>query len=339
MDRYKYRSLNGYGRGLTWAFGKVFRLVKLDPGRFADDITLELVVDTLAQWQSKKPKYQALSYVWGSTEDAQWVFVRTGEALERLSITPNLALALRHLRSQDITITLWIDSICINQNDIRERNEQVSMMADIYRSADHVTVWLGPEGENSALAFQLLRRLGAGVVEIQWNRQTLVYKDSFNPQLIEIDEPCAKAVARLVERPWFERLWVLQEIYLAQEVLICCGSETMSWELFKNGFAVACEETPHAAIERVLGAGREPCLARRMRVLRIIMGAKPQFSYLRNFLGAVKCTDDRDRIFGILSFLEMGGLPPRFRPDYFLSTREVYTLAVSSHMSSGMSGL
>ena len=109
-------------------------------------------------WPDKNEKleessrgFAALSYVWGDVEPAQTIYMN---GLPR-TITPNLAVALRHLRDPRNTLRIWIDALCINQADRDERGQQVSQMGDIYRQAERVLVWLGPEAENSHLVFPL----------------------------------------------------------------------------------------------------------------------------------------------------------------------------------------
>ncbi|EON70018.1 hypothetical protein W97_09284 [Coniosporium apollinis CBS 100218] len=120
-----------------------------------------------------QPVYEALSYTWGSTDNRETAYVESSASLSpssgpitaTIQIGQNLASALRHLRYQAEARVLWIDAMCINQEDIAERNEQVQRMATIYRLAYRVVVWLGPETGNSKLAISTLRYLGAQMVD------------------------------------------------------------------------------------------------------------------------------------------------------------------------------
>jgi hypothetical protein len=95
--------------------------------------------------------FAALSYVWGDVEPAQIVYLN---GLPR-TVTRNLATALRHLRDPHEFLWIWVDALCINQADLAERGQQVSQMGDIYRQAERVLVWLGPEADNSHLVWPL----------------------------------------------------------------------------------------------------------------------------------------------------------------------------------------
>lgn len=87
------------------------------------------------------PQYEALSYVWGKPNNVSPILLN-GRVW---NVTANLELALRHFRRYEKGEhrTLWVDALCINQGDIPERNQQVSIMRDIYNGAQDVLVWLG----------------------------------------------------------------------------------------------------------------------------------------------------------------------------------------------------
>lgn len=110
--------------------------------------------------------YTALSYAWDSFQGSRDIYCH-GQAL---SVTVNCDAALRQLRDKTDVMKLWVDSICINQKDeaVEERNAQVAIMGDIYKSARHVVVWLGPSDDQIKAAFNTLLDLvpAAEMVEI-----------------------------------------------------------------------------------------------------------------------------------------------------------------------------
>jgi hypothetical protein len=103
------------------------------------------------------PNYEALSYTWGTKANSEIAYIES-EDTESLTfqIQENLASALRHLRYENKPRTLFVDAICINQEDIPERNNQVTRMADIYTLAHRVVVWWGPTSNNSKLGISTL---------------------------------------------------------------------------------------------------------------------------------------------------------------------------------------
>ena len=115
--------------------------------------------------------YHALSYTWGSNVLDHRITVVSGESQQTLPITENAHTALRHIRHSNSVRLLWVDAICINQQDVEERNDQVARMADIYKSAEKVIVWLGPEEDDSNLAIDGLKLLSSKI-EIHWPTQT-----------------------------------------------------------------------------------------------------------------------------------------------------------------------
>lgn len=128
------------------------RLVKILPGSRIETIKCELQSAILGP---ETPKYVALSYCWGDATHKTWVSCNG----QRLALTKDLLNALRRLRRKDQTETLWIDQICINQEDLDERSRQVQLMRKIYKSAAYVYIWLGDEANQSSLAIQLIPQL------------------------------------------------------------------------------------------------------------------------------------------------------------------------------------
>lgn len=136
--------------------------------------------------------YEALSYVWGSPVKPRTIQVDDAE----LPLTENLHCALGRLRDRYVERILWIDAICINQDDVGERNHQVSFMAKVYASANRVLVWLGDcdGSETGAQAgLEYLRTIAA------------------SPTPLRPPEVSA-AVHALLSREWFERIWVSTSI-------------------------------------------------------------------------------------------------------------------------------
>ncbi|KAM5359124.1 hypothetical protein ACJZ2D_014730 [Fusarium nematophilum] len=147
---------------LDRASGEI-RLVKLEMSAVDDDISCELLTVPL----TAAPSYEALSYTWGSPANKHKILI-DGKPFQ---VTGNLFAALQHLRCptslrENVPVRyqgphrlLWIDAICINQEDIDERNFQVRLMWHIYAIAGQVSVWLGEEADDSAVAMEMIRML------------------------------------------------------------------------------------------------------------------------------------------------------------------------------------
>lgn len=208
------------------------RVLQLDPGTSEDLISLSLIpasFDSLAH-------FEALSYTWGdATVDRQTVLC--GGRL--LNIGRNLHSALRHLRLADRGRLLWADAICINQNDIEERNQQVQLMAQIYSTASRTLIWLGEETTENSMAFPALERFFRASSIIDWDRILdtgradnrfvgLIHQTFGSPLAPEMTQ-----IGRLLSLPWFSRKWIVQELLLSAEPILVLGHRQAPWEHLK----------------------------------------------------------------------------------------------------------
>ncbi|KAH8649435.1 heterokaryon incompatibility protein-domain-containing protein [Tricladium varicosporioides] len=130
------------------------RLIRIIPDADHHPIRCEL---SIIDWElyPKHEYYDALSYEWGDVGYDREVNVQGKPFMVR----ENLWHALHHLRSAKFNCPIWIDAICINQDDPEERSAQVNKMDMIYGSAKSVHVWLGQEGQQSTAAFGLLEEI------------------------------------------------------------------------------------------------------------------------------------------------------------------------------------
>jgi Heterokaryon incompatibility protein (HET) len=132
--------------------GRTIRLIALSPAKTADQ-PLECII-LHAPLDDPLP-YAALSYEWKGEKPQRPMTCEDGSTI---LITPNCYAALIRLRHRKKFQILWVDAICINQADVQERNSQVSIMIDIYKSSDRTFVWLGEGDSDSDLALQFSRR-------------------------------------------------------------------------------------------------------------------------------------------------------------------------------------
>ena len=317
MDRYQYSPLD--------ADLKEIRLLTLHAGAFSAD--LEISVHKVALKLDTPPIYEALSYVWGTTENP--VDIKVGPSGNgKLAITQNLAIALPYLRYENELRTLWIDAICINQQDLDERSSQVKVMGDIYRLADRVVVWLGPEKDNSAEALKTMSQLGSEVkVDYAYNTLSPASTDStthwsdkskvlpfYGQELCNIDA--------LLRRSWFSRLWVLQEIRLAKDnAIIMCGSDTVAWHSFHS--AIFClMSKPWPPIPTL----DEPTLRAQILEVRNLSDSTSfaGFGHIIRRAASSNCSNPKDRIYAVLSMLDEKEKGINIEPDEKKTTAEVY---------------
>ncbi|KAL7627071.1 hypothetical protein AAE478_003847 [Parahypoxylon ruwenzoriense] len=271
------------------------------------------------------PEYEALSYTWGTMDNPQIVRLQADEhsSVDHsiLEIQQNLATALRHLRYPDKSRVLWIDAICINQKDIPERNVQVTRMKDIYRLAGRVVAWLGPESEDSQHALSTLDYLGAQI-EYTKDQFRLPAPDCAHPQWfhsytdLPYREDTWRSILELFRRPWFDRLWVTQEIQLANaRAVVKCGSDEIPWSRFRRAlYCLRCKrELPYKGLStRIMqiGALARPLQGFNFRVLLLTFSDR-------------LCSDPRDKVYGLLGLASQEVLS-QVRPQYSLPFEEIY---------------
>lgn len=183
-----------------------FRYLVLQPGTRGDTLECSLVESSLHDTTST---YEAISYVWGSS-------VRDREILcdgKALNITTNLFEVLQTFRLPDKPRSLWADSICINQNDVIERAEQVAIMGKIFSTADQVLVHVGRDDNGQAeLAKSLIEDVGTMVEEVIQTLGDPIPWNSFPNGKAEdplVTDPRWYAMQTLFQQPWFRRGWVI----------------------------------------------------------------------------------------------------------------------------------
>jgi hypothetical protein len=186
------------------------RLFVLLPGKEGDVVRGHVYIAKA----SEKREYEALSYTWGNANKTAEISIQD----MTVNVTQSLALALRNLRSPDTPRTLWIDSICINQNDIAEKNSQIQLMPFIYERAKNVVIWLGEATQDSPIGLQILKYLASS----QQPSARPPWK-SLPPELAQ------RGLQDILDREWFRRIWVVQEAALSQIATITCGPHTFSW--------------------------------------------------------------------------------------------------------------
>ena len=144
-------------------------------------------------------------------------------------VTENLYEALRHLY-KDQTIPYWIDAICINQDDLKEKGEQVQQMTSIYSKSVEVIIWLGPPNSTTPNLMKKINKIGnisqrCGLSDIsssqlrEWSEHG-IDKTLFRPVEKEVLGLMSMSYINLLQRPWFERVWVLQELVAGSQAII-----------------------------------------------------------------------------------------------------------------------
>jgi hypothetical protein len=269
---------------------KSIRLLTIEPSRNYNSLVIcHLRVVSIG----KDLEYEALSYTWGDPKDRAPICVGGEETL----VTKNLAAALHALRDPTETRTLWIDAICINQEDLDEKSFQVPMMTLIYKSCSRTIIWLGESDKDSRKAFKIIRE---GAREYP------------------------REVSSVLRRQWFRRMWIIQEVSLAPKAFVQCGKDGVDWEKLAAAVALVPQlgsmVNPNgsgahlhpAFFPRILNAARK----------RIQDGTPFDLHEALRCFQPFDATMPVDKVFGILGLISD---PSLVQVDYKLSPQEVYT--------------
>jgi hypothetical protein len=187
------------------------RLIELHPGEPESRLVCSLITVDL----SSQPTYEAISYVWGKPEYSQSIQCNEGT----LRITPSLHEALQHFRDTQKCKTLWADALCINQKSEIERGQQITLMDRIFNQAQQVLIWLGHDEQgHGSRVFKLIERANK-----YFDQKQSFFKSPREEWL---------SVAEMMKRPWFQRVWVIQEVGCARKAIICFGKVETEWAAF-----------------------------------------------------------------------------------------------------------
>lgn len=289
------------------------RLVKIHLAESGNDqVVCSLVHVTFAE----RPKYEALSYMWGDEKDMGHAIV---DGIE-FPVRRNLLDALCYLREHQMEGSLfWVDALCINQNDTSERNRQLRIMRYIYFRAQIVVIWLGKKyskyQENHSVSklqqeikdqFQATTRIPEHAKHPDSN------PDSSNSHVHSRHDSENKMVDELYCDGYWERLWIIQEISQGQgnrsdRLKVCFGKLDMRWDLFIHMVTMhRCDNEAPLRLHRQLQD-------------RYTTGYTLKDLFERH--KEAKCSDPKDKIYGLIG---LAADARDFPMDYNKSTYEIW---------------
>ncbi|KAM5368485.1 hypothetical protein ACJZ2D_009462 [Fusarium nematophilum] len=270
-----------------------------------------------AEGMPREP-YEALSYCWGQSDRPLGFGIILGNG-QRMPIDESCHRALVHLQRRG-RLSLWVDSVCINQSDVEERSSQVRLMSRIYESADACIVWLDDVNSERGI------------------RRGTACKDG---QL-----PAYGGLLYYLHLPWFRRAWALQEVLLSQKLIVVLefgeSFDELEWEGF---WAASLDEMSSTFVPTHLRLmqpalqlyaltstsesirflhkyswGSTPCKSRDPDLLD---RALAEFENILVYSASLQVDDPRDHIYALLGVLNSLGVvvPP---PDYSKSSKSVF---------------
>ena len=189
---------------------------------------------------AESPRFNALSYTWGApswdlvdepsynNDEYDWVIGRVGN-LSRMKIGRNLYEALQQMSESFVEDSkVWIDAICINQQDKKEKSEQVSIMGDIYARCKYATIWLGKfDAVEAAQIMQLHEQVAKPVISYlqQHGENSIALRSWTFEELAQVGIVLPVDLLLIYEKllrrmRWFTRVWIFQEVNLAPEAAV-----------------------------------------------------------------------------------------------------------------------
>ncbi|RYP86403.1 hypothetical protein DL770_004908 [Monosporascus sp. CRB-9-2] len=326
--------------------GKVtIRLLRLAMGGGSDGLEGTFEYCDLDNLGSKViPEYTAVSYAWGSALKQFSLHITNDGDSSPILLPVSLYLALKRIRQQDRTVLLWIDGICIDQYSIPEKQTQIPLLSKIFQSAKNVFAWIGEEEDGSPEAVQLLRNLGEMVLNFRkFAQQPGQAKNvlGINPDYIPREgDKTWIAVGNLLQRPWFSRIWIVQEAVLAAELTISCGGETIPWEVFHAAVSFCfmqelwdrerkCFIADERTQKNILYLGNLRAQARKAG-----SGELDSMFRLLQLFHQKDVTKPRDRLFALLN-MSNDRREERLKPDYESCEEDVIMKYAAVFVSQG----
>ncbi|KAI9865353.1 MAG: hypothetical protein M1813_002242 [Trichoglossum hirsutum] len=193
------------------------------------------------------PHYVAVSYCWGDVKDLRNVRVNDYE----VQLRGHVYAMLSNLYYKHQVTRLWLDMVCINQNDLDEKSEQVPMMWEIYGKAIKVYAWLGEADPLIDCVFDVLQEFrDRRRSKMQLFRDIYQDKAGALPEQSDLDDDRLHEefnwLRPLYVRPYWRRVWIVQELVLAKVAVVCCGDKSidfddiyglsLDWGSFEQGF-------------------------------------------------------------------------------------------------------
>ncbi|KAM0331427.1 hypothetical protein ACHAQA_003100 [Verticillium albo-atrum] len=278
--------------------GRQMRVLELSPGRPQDPIHIELQTVDLFH----KPDYEAVSYTWanleGDSRRSKTVYVGPRWAI--LRVTENCDSMLRRVRFEEYPRPLWVDAICINQGNTLERSHQVGIMRDIYASASSVLIFLEgiTDKDKGKITYSPQRARPFNKTQSYW----------------QAPAEFSALVQALCSRPYFSRIWIIQEIAAARQAQVVFGPHICGWEQFH---AVA----RHLPAVPWLKHFDRPRFRDNDKLCDLLMDTAG------NLAG-----DPRDRVFALLGLIS-GPAADGLEPDYNLDLRHVLVGITAYHLT------
>ena len=287
--------------------------------------------------------YTAISYVWGDPTAVSEIICNDDGYLSLTASAADIFTAIVEAR---VPGYFWIDQLCINQEDKEEKANQVRMMGEIFASANNVIAWLGAPTADSNMATDFIVTLFHAMKKLS-SRNIVITTDSLcKSTACEHPSPKWLALRNFLRRPWFERLWIVQEIIMASgEMILLCGNSSITWDTLAE--VVVTIETNGLSrlilqsIDEGGGDSYAPggllntaCVHAMKNMRNMQQPIDLQFALI--YCLRFKATDPRDKLFALLG-LATDADDPVLHPNYRATVCEVFTASSRYMMTANKS--
>lgn len=274
--------------------------------------------------------FEALSYTWDAQVLREYVWCDN----KLLPVTESLYIALRRLRSPSSSRLFWIDAICINQLDMLERSSQVALMRIIYHRATQVIAWLGTEDQYTEKAFTLIETIFAKTVSADstfeadagtiWNQKAM---ETLGLPRFPSSE--WEALARLFERPYFRRLWVVQELVVSADAIAWCGRHSVRWALIEHAAKLLISSGWLRALQELYGVKVRPSFVQTIGNCKLHFhetqgGRGMELAFLLCSTRRFQTTDPRDKVIALIGLTRDAKEYESSMTDYSKSIVDLY---------------
>ncbi|KAH0496270.1 hypothetical protein TgHK011_003641 [Trichoderma gracile] len=315
-QRYVYKPIKGT---------KSVRFLILQPGSGSDPLVGGLQLGSLDPADAAElPPYEAISYVWG-TSDRLFTLLCDGAVLP---LTQSIRDALVRVRLPDRARRLWADQICINQDDVAERSQQVKLMNAVYKNASKVLVWLGRDVDGVAAdAVRMVHHLDEVFRDDEAHEAfKIAHEEHLAMQSAERWVPLAK----LTKLPWFHRIWIVQEIGTTAPATLYWGDTEMDWDTLSFVAGILNERYHHLRTRFFIGSSNIRYLHQRFVEPAEAYDQfhnRGNFAYELHRARHLLAQDPRDHVYAFLGHFSLTKGSEELRAlvaDYSKSVEEVY---------------
>lgn len=287
------------------------------------------------------PKYLTLSYTWDGQKRTEDLVVN-GKVLK---VIGNITTLLPYVLEKHHTLPLWIDGVCIDQENDQEKSLQIPLMTTIYEQAERCVVWLGKSNQNIDTIIPKIPTLIQKLEDYSLSQGM----DEHALAMHGLPAPLSSewtGIYDLLSREWFTRIWTFQETVLPKEVDVMCGKNSIRLGDLARLSEKLSEISRSGPIEWLIRStdGRIKLAQNGMGRLAMVQGARSQrtskpspgytFLHQLNIARTWKCFNCLDKIYGLLGLAEQS-LQDVLSINYGQTPADLYIMVPKFRLLSG----